>query len=1207
MFLLPQKSVKNQKGFALVISLSLMAFMLLLVLSLSTLVQVESRSASISRDHLVARLNSQLGAMIALGDLQRYTGPDQRVTARADILLNPITGQRGPAGQERWTGVWSSKASMSDPFDVADGLSERKPKWLVSGQDPDAYTKQAGTVVLASIGGSVIDKSAIQKDDTVTAANVEIRGADDGLKGHYAYWVSDEGVKARVNIEDRHLGSSDRDVDYYRTAMAQQADPTAVSNIEGKQLLAEEDSPWKKASLDPSKIISVKNVPMFLKDALPSTDLDNWDREFFHDFTAHSRGVLANTKNGGLKRDLSTALLTLPDDLKGPIFEPFGSSPSTGDPGGPKWEQLSDYYQFALSATNSTALELRIPTTEQVGIAPVVTRWNLPFFGFADYNGIGDEWTTGAYDYSIGLFPLITLWNPYNKDLALPEIGVEFDFIASMDVWSISFRNMKEFGHIRELLATIKVAQWRGGSTSRNVIMFRIKPVTIPAGQAYNFSPPNNSIFDHRQSQEGKNNVLVPGGWSGIEGNMNGFFTEPISPSLGVGSGEFLENAIALKADGGRLAWPHKFRPAFPHISRGQGGNMWRPVLNLYDLSVDNTFNTDGSNRFKSLTVQGLGQEVGAGETQSTYKGGAYNPRVIRLNRINKLDSQFSDSPRFNTFLQPLGSSVQTSYLDPGNNIAVNLYETNDHRLAQMQMGISSALKFPDMPYDDEEEIPIHLYRNFSPTAPVVQWPINAEMDYDVSNKATMYTRGAEDDFYRPTIDNYTPGTDGLNAKLGSMAGINSTSGSNEASLYDISTPLSIGHLMHANLFNYYGSSNNLEISNGILKDNYKQHTNVNQALYSIPAYAIGNSFPDLHIPLNKSKIDPLENNYTSQSNVSVRWCHYDYSYELNSALWDGYFFSGIDPSSDIDFPLPDARLVDSGYTGGASLRNEKQAAARLMQDGAFNANSTSVAAWESVLGAMREIENSSGGKASSSDQLHNFSRFSQPIKNSTSTLPSLSGDVDSISAGFRSLSDSQITDLAEAIVTEIRLRSSTADMNDKMHPYTSVSDFINRSLDISTPSFAYSGVLQAAIDKSGINGRASNGAGDRGSGLWVEENLDYYPLYAESNLAAERRPRTDGMPGSLTQADLLNKIGHILQVRSDTFVIRSRGDVVSSISNGTNQPSSQAYYEIVVQRTPEHIDSTELAYDSATSDKNKRFGRKYRIVSESWLSAEDI
>ena len=98
MFLLPQKSVKNQKGFALVISLSLMAFMLLLVLSLSTLVQVESRSASISRDHLVARLNAQLGAMIALGDLQRYTGPDQRVTARADILLNPITGQRGPAG-----------------------------------------------------------------------------------------------------------------------------------------------------------------------------------------------------------------------------------------------------------------------------------------------------------------------------------------------------------------------------------------------------------------------------------------------------------------------------------------------------------------------------------------------------------------------------------------------------------------------------------------------------------------------------------------------------------------------------------------------------------------------------------------------------------------------------------------------------------------------------------------------------------------------------------------------------------------------------------------------------------------------------------------------------------------------------------------------------------------------------------------------------
>ena len=76
-------------GFALVIALSLMAFILLLILSITTLVRVETQSANVQLAQLKARMNAQLGAMVALGDLQRFTGPDQRVTARSDILLAP--------------------------------------------------------------------------------------------------------------------------------------------------------------------------------------------------------------------------------------------------------------------------------------------------------------------------------------------------------------------------------------------------------------------------------------------------------------------------------------------------------------------------------------------------------------------------------------------------------------------------------------------------------------------------------------------------------------------------------------------------------------------------------------------------------------------------------------------------------------------------------------------------------------------------------------------------------------------------------------------------------------------------------------------------------------------------------------------------------------------------------------------------------------
>ena len=159
-------------GFALVIALSLMAFILLLILSITTLVRVETQSANIQLAQLEARMNAQLGALVALGDLQRYTGPDQRVTARSDILLAPGVG--GIAGQSRWTGVWSSKEITNDPIDTVDGLDDRQARWLVSGNatngliiEPETSLSDVITTSLATIGGSVINKSSANQNDTV--------------------------------------------------------------------------------------------------------------------------------------------------------------------------------------------------------------------------------------------------------------------------------------------------------------------------------------------------------------------------------------------------------------------------------------------------------------------------------------------------------------------------------------------------------------------------------------------------------------------------------------------------------------------------------------------------------------------------------------------------------------------------------------------------------------------------------------------------------------------------------------------------------------------------------------------------------------------------------------------------------------------------------------------------------------------------------
>ena len=109
----------SQSGFALVVALSLMAFILLLLLSITTLVRVESATAATSLQQLEARQNAMASAMIALGELQRRAGPDQRISARSDIL-NPTGTAVANAGERFWTGIWDT-----EPSAIKDGTATR--------------------------------------------------------------------------------------------------------------------------------------------------------------------------------------------------------------------------------------------------------------------------------------------------------------------------------------------------------------------------------------------------------------------------------------------------------------------------------------------------------------------------------------------------------------------------------------------------------------------------------------------------------------------------------------------------------------------------------------------------------------------------------------------------------------------------------------------------------------------------------------------------------------------------------------------------------------------------------------------------------------------------------------------------------------------------------------------------------------------------
>ena len=65
-------------------------------------------------------------------------------------------------------------------------------------------------------------------------------------------------------------------------------------------------------------------------------------------------------------------------------------------------------------------------------------------------------------------------------------------------------------------------------------------------------------------------------------------------------------------------------------------------------------------------------------------------------------------------------------------------------------------------------------------------------------------------------------------------------------------------------------------------------------------------------------------------------------------------------------------------------------------------------------------------------------------------------------------------------------------------------------------------------------------------------------------------------------------------------------GEARDSAGNVT----ARAWCEAVVQRVPEYldeVDAPETAYAGLTSEANKTYGRKMRLVSFRWLSSDEI
>ncbi len=117
----------SRRGFSLVLSLTIMAMMVMVVIVLAAFLSVESKLAKAAQYRTQSKLHALVSLRLALAHLQQEAGPDRRMTARAD--LGADSNQPGWNWQTirnpLWTGVWRSDKPTQPPAWIVSGRHDR--------------------------------------------------------------------------------------------------------------------------------------------------------------------------------------------------------------------------------------------------------------------------------------------------------------------------------------------------------------------------------------------------------------------------------------------------------------------------------------------------------------------------------------------------------------------------------------------------------------------------------------------------------------------------------------------------------------------------------------------------------------------------------------------------------------------------------------------------------------------------------------------------------------------------------------------------------------------------------------------------------------------------------------------------------------------------------------------------------------------------
>ena len=408
--------LRRSGGFALLVTLTLVAFLVLLLVGLATYTRIETAVAGNQQRQAQARENALVGLQVALGQLQRHAGPDTRVTATGNFTQTA----RGDAFARHFTGVWDSTA--------APGTTPLA--WLVSGAERAGAT--ADDVLAAALNpatNATADQEFLLGNRTVSATADRIKVAKQDITavgvpgqtgavriGRYAWWVGDQGVKAPVGLGDATAAVTGGSFDTAeaRARIRQQiALGAAPTNFEPRDA--------NNAALVADRRLFASNQLPFLRNASNVQIGIGTVQQNFHHWSPDNQAVLANPALGGLKQDLSidptllgTSFAAWADygtHMEAPVAAAAATTPPASSP-------FPDYGADPIRRRHVMTPHA-IDGAASHQIAPVLTYFLLTF----NVRTVNNSTAANA-PLEIRALWTVSLWNPYTAALVPEDLQI---------------------------------------------------------------------------------------------------------------------------------------------------------------------------------------------------------------------------------------------------------------------------------------------------------------------------------------------------------------------------------------------------------------------------------------------------------------------------------------------------------------------------------------------------------------------------------------------------------------------------------------------------------------------------------------------------------------------------------------------------------------------------------------------------------------